>query len=37
MNAFEFTLTAIGMVIIGVWGLIIISKICGLTDDKDKK
>ena len=36
MNVFEFVLTAIGMVIIGVWGLVVIAKFCGLLDDKNK-
>ena len=36
MNVFEFVLTAIGMVIIGVWGLVIIAKWAGLLNEEKK-
>lgn len=37
MNVFEFILIAIGMIIVGIWGLIIIANKCGLLDDKKRK
>ena len=36
MGVFEFLLILVGMIIIGIWGLIIISARCGLLNDEKK-
>ena len=36
MNIFEFILILVGMVIIGLWGLIILASKFGLLDKKDE-
>lgn len=37
MNWFEFILIFFGMLIVGIWGLIIIAYKCGLLEEKDTK
>jgi len=37
MNGFEFILILVGMIILGLWGLVILAGKFGLYDDEKKK